>query len=145
MPTSVSCRPSKARSRRAIRLRGFSLLELLVVLALIGMLSAVVAPSLQRTYDAIAGSGERDEVGRQILRLPLAARNAGRAIIISEGDEASLAERLALPEGWAVEPLDELRIEASGVCHPARLRVSGRGLVEVKLLTAPACEVRDAD
>ena len=145
MPTSVSCPPSKASPYPTVRPRGFSLLELLVVLALIGMLAAVVAPSLQRTYDAIAGSGEREEVGRQVLRLPLAARQAGSAIVIGEGDQAALEARLALPEGWAVEPLDELRIEASGVCHPARLRVSGRGVVEVKQLTAPACEVRDAD
>jgi prepilin-type N-terminal cleavage/methylation domain-containing protein len=124
---------------------GFSLLELLVVLALIGMLTAVVAPRLQRTYDAIAGSGERDEVGRQLERLPLLARHAGKAISIARGDEAALAGRITLPEGWSVSPLEELRIEASGVCHPARLRVSGRGVVEVQQLTAPACEVEDEE
>lgn len=122
---------------------GFSLLELLVVLALMGMLSAVVAPRLARTYDAIAGSGERDEVVRQMERLPLLARHEGKAILIGRGDGAALSSRITLPEGWLVSPLDELRIEASGVCHPARLSVSGRGVVEVRQLTAPACEVRD--
>jgi len=124
---------------------GFSLLELLVVLALIGMLTAVVAPRLQRTYDAVAGSGERDEVGRQLERLPLLARHDGKAISIARGDEAALASRITLPEGWSVSPLEELRVEASGVCHPARLRVSGRGVVEVQQLTAPACGIEDEE
>ncbi len=142
MPTSVSCRPNEASPRRPFAARGFSLLELLVVLALIGMLSAVVAPRLQRTYDAIAGSGERDEVGRQLERLPLMARSAGVPLVIAHGDQAGLAQRIDLPEGWFVNPLQEIRVEASGVCHPSRLRVEGRGVVEVMLLTAPACEVR---
>lgn len=131
-------------SRQAGR-GGFSLLELLVVLALIGMLTAVVAPRLQRTYDAIAGSGERDEVGRQLQRMPLLARQAGRAIVVEEGDEAALSRHITLPAGWSVSPLEQLRIEASGVCHPARLRVSGRGVVEVQQLTAPACGVGDEE
>jgi prepilin-type N-terminal cleavage/methylation domain-containing protein len=124
---------------------GFSLLELLVVLALMGMLSAVVAPRLARTYDAIAGSGERDEVVRQMERLPLLARHDGKAILIGRGDAEALSSRITLPDGWSVSPLEALRIEASGVCHPARLSVSGRGVVEVRQLTAPACEVRDEE
>ena len=68
MRTLDSSRSSETHTRRIAAARGFSLLELLVVLALIGMLTAVVAPRLQRTYDAIAGSGERDEVHRQLER-----------------------------------------------------------------------------
>lgn len=142
MPTSESCRPD--RPRRPAPAAGFSLLELLVVLALIAMLGALVAPNLQRTYSAIAGSGERAEVRRQLERLPLQARSQGERIVIGADDTAAMAARLALPEGWVVRPLEPVRIESSGVCHPARVQLAGRGGSETVLLTSPACQVREA-
>lgn len=142
MPTLESCR--RNRFFRPLPAPGFSLLELLVVLALIGMLSALVAPNLQRTYSAIAGSGERAEVRRQLERLPLQARAGGERILIDADDSVALSARLQLPEGWVVQPLDPLRIESSGVCHPARIQVMGRGTSEAVLLTSPACQVKEA-
>lgn len=144
MPTSASCPRSDVRPA-ARPAAGFTLLELLIVLALIAMAAAVVAPRLQRTYDAIAGSGERAEVVRQLQRLPLLARDAGAAIEIPvQGGAARLAGLLALPEGWSVSPLSPLRVEASGVCHAARLRVRGRDVAEIWTLSPPDCGVGDA-
>lgn len=145
MRTLVSSRPSRPATQRARSVRGFSLLELLVVLALIGMLTAVVAPRLQRTYDAVAGSGERDEVRRQLQRLPLLARAAGEPIDVPVGADAELSARIALPEGWRIQLLEPVRVEASGACHAARLRVEGRGVTEEWLLAVPDCGVRDAE
>lgn len=141
MRMSDSFRRSGMGGRR--RASGFSLLELLVVLALIAMLGALVAPNLQRTYSAIAGSGERAEVRRQLERLPLQARTSGERIVIDVDDGVALAARLELPEGWAVQPLEPVRIESSGVCHQARVQVAGRGSSETVLLTSPACQVRE--
>src|SRR5690606_35165010 len=69
MPTWASCLRADPRSHA-----GFSLLELLVVLFLISVLAAMVAPRLQRTYEAIASSGDRAEVVRSIEQLPFLAR-----------------------------------------------------------------------
>jgi len=120
------------------------LLELLVVLALVSMLAAMVAPRLQRTYDAIASSGERAETVRQLEGLPLRVRAAGRAVDVPEDDPAALAPWLELPPGWSVRALEPFRIEASGLCHPARIRVDGGGVSETWTLTAPDCRVPDA-
>jgi prepilin-type N-terminal cleavage/methylation domain-containing protein len=126
------------------RASGFTLLELLVVLALVSMLAAMVAPRLQRTYEAIARSGDRAETLRQLESLPLRARAEGRAIDAAAGDPAGLAPYLDLPEGWSVRPLDPLRIESTGFCHPARIRVDGGGGSETWSLSAPDCAVPDA-
>lgn len=127
----------------AARACGFTLLELLIVLALIAFMTALVAPRLQGTYDAIAGSGERAEVTRQLERLPLLARAAGTPIDIAKDDAAGLAKYLTLPEGWSVQPLLRLRVDAVGVCHSARVRVTGRGSSEDWVLSAPDCSVDD--
>lgn len=144
MPTSVSCRAAEAVARgRAAR--GFTLLELLIVLALIGLMTALVAPRLGRTYEAIAGSGEREEVYRQLERLPRMARESGRRIEVAEGDAAGLAGWLSLPEGWTATPLAPLQVQANGVCREGRVRLDGRGTTEVVMLNAPACGVGTAD
>lgn len=137
---SDSCPPSDASGPLA---RGFTLLELLIVLALVSMLAAMVAPRLQRTYDAVVSSGERAEAVRQLERLPLLARDNGRAILVPAGDPAALGSLLSLPPGWEALALEPLRVEASGLCHAARVRVQGEGVVEQWSLAAPDCTVSD--
>lgn len=140
MPMSGSC----LRSDPPVpAVRGFTLLELLIVLALVSMVAAMVAPRLHRTYDAVARSGERGETLRQLERLPLIARERGRPIDIPADDGTELDAMLALPAGWHVRAVDPLRIEANGLCHGARLRVAGRGVVEVWTARAPDCGIPD--
>ena len=116
---SVSCPRSRPPAQEA---RGFTLLELLIVLALVSMVAAMVVPRLQGTYDAVARSGDRAEALRQVERLPLIARDRGRAIVIPAGDPAALAQLLSLPGGWqasAVEPGARSRDrEVSGFPNP---------------------------
>jgi prepilin-type N-terminal cleavage/methylation domain-containing protein len=138
---SGSCPRSRRLPRRA---GGFTLLELLVVLALVSIVAAMVAPRLQRTYDAVARSGNRAEAVRQLERLPLIARDQGRAIVVPAEDGAVLAQWLQLPSGWQAMALDPLRIEANGLCHGARIRVQGDGATETWTLSAPDCGIHDA-
>ncbi len=142
MPMWVSClRASDAP--RAGAGAGFSLLELLVVLALISFMTALVAPRLKNTVDAISRSGERAEAARQLARLPLLARRAGRAIVAERGQALTVAG-MTLPDGWAARALEPLRIEASGYCNPALLEMTAPGSRERWTLAAPDCRVGDA-
>lgn len=142
MPTWASCRRADRATHSAAA--GFSLLELLVVLFLISVLAAMVAPRLQRTYQAIASSGDRAEVVRNIERLPFIAREQMQPLALQAGDAGGLSQLLALPEGWSVAPVTALRVEANGFCHAATLRVTGAGSVEDWPLAAPDCGVGDA-
>ena len=135
MRTSGSCR----RSERGIA-RGFSLLEMLVVLAVVSIMVALVAPRLAGTVRAIATSGERAEVARQIERLPLLARRRSHALAMEAGDQL-VVEGLALPDGWKVVALSPLRVAANGICQSGRLRVDGGGNQEEWTVAAPDCTV----
>lgn len=141
MPTSGSSRRNKGR---AVRDRGFTLLELLIVLALIGLVAAVVVPGLARTYEAIVGSGERADVARALEGVPLRVRASGEALRVDPADASAFIDLLDLPAGWRVVLQEPLRIERSGLCHPAKVRVSGRDVTENWMLTSPSCGVRDA-
>ena len=120
---------------------GFTLLELLIVLVLLGATAAIAVPGLQRTYEAVSRSGERAEVIRQIEGLPLLARAQGEAVSIEAGDVAGLASRLTMPQGWRVAPVDPIRVRANGLCADAQVRVEGPGIDEQWRLRAPGCSV----
>ncbi|MFZ5657240.1 MAG: prepilin-type N-terminal cleavage/methylation domain-containing protein [Pseudomonadota bacterium] len=124
--------------------RGFTLLELLIVLALIGLVAAIVLPGLSRTYEAIVGSGERADVVRALEGLPLRVRASGRDLAIEPGDTGALAAMLELPAGWGVTLAEPLYIARSGLCRQSKVRVAGRAGTEIWTLMPPACGVRDA-
>lgn len=124
--------------------RGFTLLELLIVLALLGLTAAVVVPGLARTYDAIVRSGERADAIRALEGLPLGVRATGRELVLAPADTRALADAAPMPEGWTVRLAEPLRIERTGVCHPARVVVTGRESKETWRILSPTCGVDDA-
>ena len=138
--------------------RGFTLLELLVVLALVGLVTAVAAPGLERLYAALTRASERDYVLDQFAGLGLRAMHQGRSFVVfgSEGAPASALPAPAallvrdgyepfaidLPEGWELRLEPPLRVRASGVCLGAELVLQHRGTEDSRLdLQAPWCRI----
>lgn len=142
MPTSASCPPPT--EPRIARMRGFSLLEMLVVLVILGMAAALVAPSLSRTAERVRAAGDRDELVRRLGFLSAAVRAEGRDRHWVPGDALEVP-RFAWPEGWKVHVLTALRVEASGFCAGGDVRVRGPGGERRYRLEAPDCQVVDAD
>jgi prepilin-type N-terminal cleavage/methylation domain-containing protein len=143
MRTSGSCQASDAGDRRVAAQCGFTLLELLIVLALTSMVVALVAPRLSQTVAAIGRSGDRAEVVRQLEELPMQARRQAAAITLNE--HADLSALLALPEGWSVVALSPVRVRENGICDAADVQVRAEGLVERWHLQMPDCAVGDAN
>ncbi len=137
MPTSGSCRRSDARRCRAAG--GFTLLELLIVLALTAVMVALVAPRLSGTVEAIQVSGDRADVVRRIAGLPVAVRLSGAPARFDA--KADLSARLHLPEGWGVVVDTPLAISALGVCDAADITVAGPRGSEQWAVLAPDCRV----
>lgn len=128
-------------------MRGFSLLEMLVVLAILGLAAGLVAPSLFRTVDRVRAAGQRDAIQRLILAMPVIARSEGRAIVWSPGAAVSAPAGSAWPEGWQVYPLTPLYVGINGWCSGARLEARGPGERMGFEVLSPDCRVswgRDA-
>lgn len=142
MPMWASCR----RASEAVATRpafGFSLLELLVVLALLSFMTALVVPRLQTTLDAITRSGDRAEAVRQLERLPMLARRDGTPILRGPGQALALPG-VELPGGWTVRVVETLQVAANGFCAPALLDVSSPDGEQRWALRSPDCRVSDA-
>lgn len=141
-PMWVSCRPASedAATRPA---SGFSLLELLVVLALMSFMTALVVPRLKTTLDAITRSGERAEVVRQLERLPMLARRDGTPIRRDPG-QALVLPGMELPAGWTIRVVDTLQVAVNGFCDPALLDIIGPDGEQRWVLRSPDCRVADA-
>jgi prepilin-type N-terminal cleavage/methylation domain-containing protein len=125
-------------------MRGFSLLEMLVVLVILGMAAALVAPPLARTVERVRESGEREDIARRLGALPAQVRSEGRARAWAAGD-ALAAPAAAWPEGWRVVAVTPLRIGANGFCAGADVQAAGPSRVHRLRLVAPDCRVEDAD
>lgn len=67
-PTSAICRATPPIDRRDMRQAGFTLLEMIVVLAILGLATAIVTPSLLRGIDSWQRQSELDSVLDQAVR-----------------------------------------------------------------------------
>lgn len=98
--------------------RGFTLLELLLVLALVGLLTALVAPRLATWVE-----GARSRAALDALRTRLEAERS-LAFHERQAREVTAAKaRSDLPAGWRLELARPLVWEANGMARGGRLRL----------------------
>lgn len=136
---------------------GFSLLELLVVLALMALLATLTLPNLQRIYASAQRTTERDLILKQLGSLPSIALLHRRDYVVLGTDattptkptngEAPIHAKpypLQVPEGWHVAFDRPLVVRASGVCLGAELTLSHADAATLRLpLQPPYCAVDD--
>lgn len=149
-------------SRQAAReQRGFTLIEVIVVLAIIAGLSVVAYAVVMPAYASIQAAYQRDDIERQLLELPQRVRLGGyggiltsrsgerlpdRAAIDVEGvSEAEKSVegwrvlRLALPPGWRMRLAAPILYHFSGSCEGGEVLFTLPSVVLRYDLTAPLC------
>lgn len=152
----ASCRPELAEhlelnmvQQRLQGVRGFTLLEILVVLTLIGLLSAMVVPNLQKLTGGVERATRRDGLVADIAGLSYRAFSLGQGFELSNAKFGQLLSDgnpvLVPPTGWRVEVEAPVVYNFNGFCGGGRLKIiAPDAQVEQLVLDAPVCRVSSA-
>lgn len=123
---------------------GFTLLELLVVLALVAIASGLVVPAALRGIESARERGAAADLRNVLDGLPVRAFQRGNGLEI---DAPALRRLLPdLPEEWQLDVEPPLRYEANGVAAGGRVRllIPGRATREWRVAPVSGAVVADA-
>lgn len=121
---------------------GYTLLELVVVMAILAMATAIAAPPSYRMIRTWQEATQVDDVLQQLARLPGTVRDSGTPLDL-KADQGIAS--IALPPGWTLQLQTPLRVLANGACSDAQgVLNTGRQIVAFRI-AAPFCRVRRVD
>ena len=135
---------------------GYTLMEILLVLALFALVAGLAGPRLTQVYDSLLRAGQRDDILQQISGLGFTAFQRGEKFEISAPGEEYDSEApgasgptpdthtskapLELPDGWRVTAEEAPVVYLpNGVCRGGRIRLEFQGRTERFDLNPPAC------
>lgn len=153
--STLMCRPTKSIHRATYR-RGFSLIEVLVVLAIFALSTSLIMPSMSRMLDQTMSHAVFFEFQRQVSDLRREASRTGLGLRVEspEVDVNGRAQELLPPIGpepespddesvrvlqlrepWTYSLTPALQIEAGGRCSAASANLIHNGRVVMSLRT----------
>ncbi|KRV81737.1 prepilin-type N-terminal cleavage/methylation domain-containing protein [Pseudomonas citronellolis] len=131
MRTSASCPGNE-------RYGGFTLLELLVVLALVAAVGAVVMPNLLNMQEAWRRRVDLQDIANQLQTLGYRARLEARQTLIGPAG-VEPPQMLKLPQGWTLSASAPVIYLANGVCLGGTLELRQGDVARQLQLVPPQC------
>lgn len=115
---------------------GFTLIELMVVLVILGLVMALVLPKFPAIYAKFVDKGDRDSFNQNLGSLSVKAYTQQKQILLAQDN---LGDYLELPSGWKVKIDQPIIYKANGVCLGGQLKLTIKQLQETIELRPPFC------
>lgn len=123
-----------------MRQGGFTLLEMIVVLAILGLATALVAPSAIRGIDSWSRQAELDSLRDQVRALPGNARATGKAIVLSDATLKGKDPPLRIAGEWTLGVPSPWKVNANGVCEGGDLVIANTLGSSTMVVSPPFCD-----
>lgn len=120
--------------------RGFTLLEMVVVLAILGLATAIAAPSVWHSIGSWQRKGEVESVLDQVRGLPAVARAQGRDLLISNKTLSAASAPLQVTAGWTLGTDAAWRVRHNGVCDGGSIVMESAGRATWIEVAPPFCD-----
>lgn len=121
---------------------GYTLLEMIVVMAILAMATAVAAPPSYRMVRSWQEATQVDDVLQQLGRLPSRVRATGSSLDLKGEEDIPL---VTLPAGWALRLRTPLRVQANGACSDSEAAlVTSHQTIDLRI-NAPFCRIQRLD
>lgn len=130
------------RDRRVALRPGVTLMEMLVVLALFGLATAIIMPNTSRMLDQATAHAVFFEFQRDVSAMRREANRTGLPLELIDPaatlDPAAGQRVIALREPWRYTIAPALKIDEGGVCSPSSVNLLSGETVIMKLRTEDA-------
>jgi prepilin-type N-terminal cleavage/methylation domain-containing protein len=124
---------------------GFSLLEILIVLSIMGLSAAIIMPNSSRMLDQATSHAVFFEFQRQLADLRREANRTGVALTIvdplAQDGQADGVRQVELRSPWGYTLSPNLEIAEGGVCSPATVNLLNMGRVVMSLRAGQNCQL----
>jgi len=123
---------------------GYTLLELLVVMLLIGLIAGLVLPNLSKLYERGVLAYERNNLLRSLSAISYQVYRHRQAIRLglpaATEDVNAKPPTVELPDGWKISAAEPIVYRDNGVCLGGDLTLTKNSLVQHIRLIPPYCQ-----
>lgn len=124
-------------------MRGYTLLELLVVLLLLSLVTGLIMPRLSHLYESAVRAFQQEDLLQQISGLGYQAYQQGKNWRLGqlESDEKKIQEPpLTIPNGWTVSTDSPIDYYPNGVCTGGIITLQYKLFSQQWILKPPLCQ-----